>query len=99
VLGGLPHGPDPYRNRGLPPRSNVVVTKRRSSSVTIVSTVSLIPANHSAKLIETSASQTRERMFFCASHTHFAPLTVASCRSLGFADPSSAFVANLQITR
>jgi hypothetical protein len=80
--------------------ANVLVIKSRSSSVTIVSTDLLYPGETlRAHLIENLGLAGKgEQLFVCASHTHFAPMTVSSMPRLGVADPEYVQFVATQIT-
>ena len=100
MLGGYNKRTEPFTAIAGRLEANVVVIRSRSSSVTIISTDLLYPGETlRAHLIENlGLADKGEQLFFCASHTHFAPMTVASMPRLGVADPQYVqFVAN-QIT-
>lgn len=80
--------------------ANALRIKCGPSSVTIVSTDLLYPGETLRSLLETNLGLAGkpEQLFFCASHTHFAPMTAPSMPRLGIADPDYVQFVAKQIT-
>jgi hypothetical protein len=100
MLGGYHKRTAPFTAIAARLEANVLLIKSASSSVTIVSTDLLYPGETlRAQLIENlGLTGMDEQLFLCASHTHFAPMTVPSMPRLGVADPEYVQFVATQIT-
>ncbi|HVB55198.1 MAG TPA: hypothetical protein VNE63_02030 [Candidatus Acidoferrales bacterium] len=87
-LGGFSKRIAPFTSIASPLEANVLIIKNASSSVTIVSVDLLYPGEtlraHLIKNLGLAGKE--EELFFCASHTHSAPMTAPSMTRLGVPD-------------
>ncbi len=88
MLGGYNKRTAPFTAIAGRLEANVLLIKGPSSRVVIVSTDLLYPGETlRARLIEElGLTEDGDELFFCASHTHFAPMTAPSMPRLGVAD-------------
>ncbi len=88
MLGGYNKRTAPFTAIAGRLEANVLLIKGPSSRVVIVSTDLLYPGETlRARLIEElGLTDDGDELFFCASHTHFAPMTAPSMPRLGVAD-------------
>src|ERR1700730_1273734 len=88
TLGGFSKRITPFTAIASPLEANVLAIKGASSSVTIVSVDLLYPGEtlraHLVKNLGFAGKD--EQLFFCASHTHSAPMTAPSMLRLGVPD-------------
>lgn len=100
MLGGYHKRTAPFTAIAGRLEANVLLIKGASSSVTIVSTDLLYPGETlRAHLVENlGLADKGEELFFCASHTHFAPMTAPSMPRLGVADAEYVQYVATQIT-
>ncbi len=100
TLGGYKKRTEMFTGIASRLEANVLLIKGAASSVTIVSTDLLYPGETlRARLLDSlGLSQKSEELFFCASHTHFAPMTAPSMPLLGVADIDYVNYVASQIT-
>jgi hypothetical protein len=100
MLGGYHKRTAPFTAIAGRLEANVLLIKGASSSVTIVSTDLLYPGETlRAHLVKNlGLADKGEELFFCASHTHFAPMTAPSMPRLGVADAEYVQYVATQIT-
>jgi len=92
MLGGYHKRTAPFTAIADRLEANVLLVKGPSSRVVIVSTDLLYPGETlRAHLIKNlGLGDDGLELFFCASHTHFAPMTAPSMPRLGVAIPSTS---------
>jgi hypothetical protein len=100
MLGGYTKRTAPFTGIASRLEANVLVIKRASSRVTIVSTDLLYPGEplRSRLVRNLGLSGNGEELFLCASHTHSAPMTAPSLHRLGVADHEYIQFVATQIT-
>lgn len=100
MLGGYNKRTEPFTAVAGRLEANVLLIKGASSSVTIVSTDLLYPGETLRAHLVTNLdlADKGEELFICASHTHFAPMTVPSMPRLGVVDPEYVEYVATQIT-
>lgn len=100
MLGGYNKRTAPFTAIAGRLEANVLLIKGASSRVVIISTDLLYPGETlRAHLLENLGLADRsEELFFCASHTHFAPMTAPSMPRLGVADAEYVQFVATQIT-
>jgi hypothetical protein len=87
MLGGYNKRTAPFTAIAGRLEANVLVIKGPSSRVVIVSTDLLYPGETlRSHLVKNLGLADDDELFFCASHTHFAPMTAPSMPRLGVAD-------------
>jgi neutral ceramidase len=100
MLGGYYKRTAPFTSVASSLEANVVLIRGASSSVTIVSCDLLYPGEtlRSKLLKNLGLADRSEELFFCASHTHSAPMTAPSMPQLGVADDEYVQYVATQIT-
>lgn len=100
MLGGYYKRTAPFTSVASRLEANVLIIRGVSSRVVIVSTDLLYPGETlRAQLVANLGLADRgEELFFCASHTHSAPMTAQSMPHLGVADDGYIHFVATQIT-
>jgi len=100
MLGGYHKRTVPFTAVADRLEANVLLIKGPSSRVVIVSTDLLYPGETlRAHLIKNlGLADEGDELFFCASHTHFAPMTAPSMPRLGVVDPEYVQYVATRIT-
>jgi hypothetical protein len=90
MLGGYSKRTVPYTGVGDRLEANVLIMDGNASRVVIVSTDLLYPgeALRNKLLDALNLTADQDRLFLCASHTHYAPMTAASMPRLGVVEPA-----------
>src|ERR1700687_5845165 len=86
MLGGYNKRTAPFPASAARLEANVILIKGPSSRVVIVSTDLLYPGETLRAHLLENLELADDELFFCASHTHFAPMTAPSMLRLGVAD-------------
>jgi len=100
MLGGYYKRTAPFTAVASRLEANVLLIRGASSRVAIVSTDLLYPGETlRAQLVENLGLAAKgEELFFCASHTHYAPMTAPSMPRLGIVDLEYVQYVATQIT-
>ena len=98
MLGGYNKRTAPFTAIAGRLEANVLLIKGPSSRVVIVSTDLLYPGETLRTHLLENLGLGDDELFFCASHTHFAPMTAPSMPRLGVADAEYVQYVGTRIT-